>query len=149
FRLRGVDEAGFDDWVGRVRSAGRPLQTASYLALEKPSEKAPVMHFASVAPDLFSRVVNRCVRPGAACIHEVMARERKADGGHAHGGAGEPLMPRGRGSMPPHGDKPEGALMKAPEEIAPGSTVTKPRAPGTPGATQPDSPKNRDMAVID
>jgi len=95
FKLTGVDAAGFDSWVGSVKAGGRPLETAAYLALEKPSEKVPPMRFAAVAPGLFDRVVNRCVAPGAPCMHEVMAADRRADAGGAAGG---------RALMPPRHD---------------------------------------------
>lgn len=152
FRLRGVDDAAFDSWVAQVKRDPRALQTAEYLELEKPSEKVAPMYFASVAPDLFHRVLNRCVAPGQPCMHEVMAADREADrrGRSAgHGGhGGHEAMPSSRtGPMPAH-DRPEGALMKAPEEIAPGKNVTAPREPGTPGSTQPASPKNRDISFL-
>jgi len=95
FKLTGVDAAGFDGWVGSVKAGGRPLETAAYLALEKPSEKVPPMRFAAVAPGLFDRVVNRCVAPGTPCMHEVMAADRRADAGGAEGG---------RALMPPRHD---------------------------------------------
>jgi cytochrome o ubiquinol oxidase subunit II len=138
FRLRGVDQAGFDRWVSAVKASPRALQTADYLALEKPSEKAPAMLFAAVAPGLFDRVVNRCVAPGARCMSEVMAQD-----GHAGHG-----MPPGRNTEPPRGTRPDGALMKHSHEMAPTPNVTKPPAPGVPGATQPASPKNRDMSSL-
>ncbi|WP_261172509.1 COX aromatic rich motif-containing protein, partial [Bordetella pertussis] len=37
-------------------------------ALAQPSEREPVRHYASVAPDLFQRIVGRCVEPGRACM---------------------------------------------------------------------------------
>ncbi|MGA0607941.1 ubiquinol oxidase subunit II [Phenylobacterium sp. VNQ135] len=141
FRLHGVDQAGFDRWVGGVKAGAQPLQTATYLALEKPSEKVPPMRFGGVAPDLFDRVVNRCVAPGTPCMHEVMAKDRASDR------RGAPMVP-GRNGHPPHGVKPEGALQKSPDEIAPVPNVTKPRQPGVPGNTQPHSPHNRDMSVL-
>lgn len=142
FKLHGVDQAGFDRWVAEARAAGRPLQTAEYLVLEKPSEKAPVVRYASVEADLFDRVVNRCVRPGTPCMRDVMIRDgHKARGGHE-------LMPAGRAAQPP-GPQPQGAVFKAPDEVAPGSNVTRPAAPGAaPGPAQPASPKNRDMSLI-
>jgi cytochrome o ubiquinol oxidase subunit 2 len=44
------------------------------------------------------------------------------------------------------GHKPEGALFKHEEEMDTGPNRTKPPEPGTPGSTQPDSEKNRDMS---
>jgi cytochrome o ubiquinol oxidase subunit 2 len=96
FALHGVDEAGFQRWVADAKAAGRPLGTETYLALEKPSEKVPAMRFSTVQPELFERVVNRCVAPGTPCMHAVMAADRAKDGaepapqhppGHAMPGA--------------------------------------------------------------
>jgi cytochrome o ubiquinol oxidase subunit 2 len=80
FTLHGVDDAGFQRWVAEAKAAGNPLQTDTYLALEKPSEKVPPMLFGTVAPDLFARVLNRCVAPGTPCMHAVMAADRAKDG---------------------------------------------------------------------
>jgi len=148
FALRGFDQAGFDRWVAETRAAGRTLPTAAYLKLERPTEKVPVMRFASVEPDLFRRVVERCVRPGSPCMSDVMARDRRAGGGDPHdmrAGAG---MPSGRDAPPPSGQKAEGGLMKDTDEIAPSPHLTQPRQPGAPGAAEPNSPRNRDMTLL-
>ena len=133
FRLRGVDQAGFDGWVAGVKAQGKSLQTAQYLELEKPTEKVPPMRFAAVAPDLFHRVLNRCVKPGTPCMHEVMMADRQKDGA-SHGAP----MPPAHGSMPAQAP-PEGALMKSPDEITPGVNVTTPAAKRPPGETAPAS----------
>jgi cytochrome o ubiquinol oxidase subunit 2 len=143
FKLHGVDQAGFDRWVAAAKAGGRPLQTSEYLTLERPSEKVPVARFGAVAPDLYDRILNRCVRPGTPCMKDVMAQ----DGHQGHIGH-EGVMPPSRGSPPPGGTPATGAIFKAPSEIAPAPNVTKPPAPGAPGATQPNSPKNRDLSVL-
>lgn len=147
FKLRGLDDASFARWVGEVKGRGMPLDTANYLKLEKPSEKVPVMHFASVDPGLFQRAYERCVTPGTPCMSEIMARD------HAAGGGGEPHpmkagegMPSGRQSIPR--GKPEGGLMKDTDEITPVPHNSKPRQPGVPGTTDPDSPRNRDLSFL-
>ena len=61
--------------------------------------------------------------------------------------AGAGLVPS-HGSIPAPGAKPDGALFKRPTDIAPGPNVTKPPAPGTPGTTDPASPRNRDMSLL-
>jgi cytochrome o ubiquinol oxidase subunit 2 len=138
FELHGVDQAGFDRWVEQAKSSARPLRTANYLALEKPSEKAPPILFASVTPGLFDRIVNRCVAVGTPCMSDVMAHDRQADA----------LTPAGGGAPPPHGGMPKGALFKGAREISPGLNVTQPRGPGVPGSTQPASPRNRDVSFL-
>lgn len=140
FTLKGVDGAGFDAWVAAARAGGQPLQTPNYLALEKPSEKVPVIRYGSVSPELFDRIANRCVAPGATCMSAMMAHDsgKMAPGAMSPGGL----------SPPPNGSRPEGALMKSPDEIAPGPNVTKPAQPGTPGTAKPASPQNRDMSLL-
>lgn len=105
FKLRGVDEAGFERWVAEAKASGRALDLATYQRLEKPSEKVPPILFASVDADLYRRILERCVEPGTPCLSQIMARDM---------GAAGPMPPRGS-SMPQHG-KAEGALMKAPQE---------------------------------
>ena len=148
FKLRGLAPAEFDRWVGEAKASGRTLPTATYLQLEKPSEKVPAIRFAAVQPELFDRIVNRCVAPGTPCMSEVMARDQHAGGGNPHemrAGAG---MPQGRDAPPPRGSKPEGALFKDGNEIAPAPNITKPRQPQPPGVSQPASPSNRDMSSL-
>jgi cytochrome o ubiquinol oxidase subunit 2 len=148
FRLHGVSSASFDQWVARVKGSGRALDTRTFLALERPSERVPAMYFATVDRTLFDRVYNRCVRPGTPCMSEIMQHDRHSGGGHP----GDPRvgsgMPSGRNSVPPA--KPEGGLFKEGEEkTGTGTHNTVPRrTPDTPGSTKPDSPKNRDMSFV-
>jgi cytochrome o ubiquinol oxidase subunit 2 len=106
FVLHGVDDAGFQRWIADAKAAGKPLQIDDYLALEKPSEKVPPAQFSTVAPDLFARVLNRCVTPGTPCLHAVMAADREKDrqaAGHA--------MPE----APQHSDSPHQSPQTAPD----------------------------------
>jgi cytochrome o ubiquinol oxidase subunit 2 len=73
FKLRGVDDAAFQDWVAEARAAGNALDLSTYRGLLAPSERVPVMKFASIDSDLFRRVVERCVDPGTTCMSEMMA----------------------------------------------------------------------------
>jgi cytochrome o ubiquinol oxidase subunit 2 len=157
FKFRGVDQAGFDAWVAKVKAEGQPLSRDAYLALEKPSEKEPIRHFASVEDGLYSAILNMCVLPGKMCMHEMMHidarggdhanseanRERlKYDGhrleqGHEAPGATFPAS----GRDPKSDQKPEGVK---PDEL--GSDANQPQnAPdhgqghSTPGA-KPDQP---------
>jgi cytochrome o ubiquinol oxidase subunit 2 len=148
FRLRGLAAADFDRWVAETRASGRTLPTATYLQLERPSEKVPAMRFAAVEPGLFGRIVERCVAPGTACMSQVMAHDRQVGGGDPHAVRAGAGMPAGRDASPPHGVKPDGALFKKPGEITPGRNVTAPPQAGTPGATQPASGRNRDMSLL-
>ncbi|WP_416366293.1 COX aromatic rich motif-containing protein [Sphingomonas aurantiaca] len=76
FRFHGVSDAGFQAWVNRVKQGGAKasggLNRASYLQLEKPSEKVPVRYYNAVAPDMFKLVVEQCVQPGKVCMSQMM-----------------------------------------------------------------------------
>ncbi|WP_433950433.1 ubiquinol oxidase subunit II [Brevundimonas bullata] len=77
FAFHGLDQAGFDQWVAGVRADSKSLDRETYLELEKPSEKVPVLHYASVDEGLFDAVLNMCVEPGKMCMGEMMAIDRK------------------------------------------------------------------------
>ena len=148
FALHGLAPADFNAWVGRVKGAGGSLQTANFIALDKPSEKVPVIRYAAVAPNLFARAVNRCVEPGKPCMADVMKRDREAGGGRpgsVRAGEGNPPVNE---AAPMHGEKPTPALMKTPEEKGSGPNVTAPRKTETPGGRKPGAPGNRDMSFL-
>ena len=73
FKFHGLSDAGFDKWVADTRAKGAPLDRASYLVLEKPSESVPVSYYSKVDPSLFDAIVNRCVEPGKLCMKHMMA----------------------------------------------------------------------------
>lgn len=77
FKFHGLDAGGFDRWVATAREQGRRLDRARYVALEKPSEKVPVMRFGQVAADLWPAILNMCVLPGKMCMDEMMSIDRK------------------------------------------------------------------------
>lgn len=83
FRFHGLDQADFTQWVGKVKSRQTSLDRPGYLELAKPSERAPVQYFGSVDPDLFHRILNRCVEDGRMCIDEMMTIDRAGGAGHA------------------------------------------------------------------
>jgi cytochrome o ubiquinol oxidase subunit II len=112
FRFHGMDDAGFAAWVARNKAAQTGLSRANYLRLEKPTENAPVMRFAAVAPGLFDAVVNQCVRPGTTCMSEIMQRDAGDMVGMKHGPgkaapkrAEEPLTGGDAGETPPKNPK--------------------------------------------
>jgi cytochrome o ubiquinol oxidase subunit 2 len=125
FKLYGVDQAGFDGWVARVKGSGTALDTSRFLVLEKPTEKVPAMYFAGVDPTLFDRVYNRCVKPGTPCMRDMM--RHAATGGHD-----QPRTDEG---------KPEGALFKDGAEKGSGESLTPP--PGVQPSPAPHSHQER------
>ena len=83
FAARSVTASGFDAWVAGARQSGASLDRATYLALDRPSEHVPVVHYAQVAPDLFDAVVNMCVRPGKLCAGEMAMIDARGGTGRA------------------------------------------------------------------
>ncbi|WP_443970656.1 ubiquinol oxidase subunit II [Sphingobium sp. CR28] len=83
FRARSLSASDFGAWVKQARESGAALDRATYLALERPSEKEPVRRFASVEPQLFDRIVNLCVEPGKMCMHDMMAMDLQGGTGRA------------------------------------------------------------------
>ena len=89
FKFHGKDQAGFDAWVkavkagtvsgaGTVASSGA-LDRATYLELEKPSERVAVQRYSSVDGELYGAILNRCVVPGTACMNETMMADAHAN----------------------------------------------------------------------
>lgn len=72
FRFHGMSHGDFDKWVAEARASGKTLSRDAYVALEKPTYKVPVMRFAKVDPDLYDRILNRCLQPGQTCMTELM-----------------------------------------------------------------------------
>ena len=83
FKFHGLSDGDFDQWVKKVRASGKSLSRDSYLQLEKPSERHPVQRYATVAPDLYDAIVNRCVENNKMCMNDMMAIDAK-------GGLGKP-----------------------------------------------------------
>ncbi len=86
FWFYGMSSGDFDQWVAKVRAGGQTLDTAAYGQLHQPRRDAPVRYYASFEPDLFRRILERCVEPGQVCMTEHMADKPsrdKAMHGHA------------------------------------------------------------------
>src|SRR3546814_7097042 len=69
---RWLDGAGFVAGAARAKGSRARLDRDAYLALAKPSEKAPVAYFSAFDPKLFDAIVNLCPRPGQRCMGELM-----------------------------------------------------------------------------
>ena len=94
FRFHGLEQAEFDAWIEQARAGGKSLGRAEYLQLAEPSENVPPLQFGEVDPELFHRVVNRCVEVGRMCIDEMMALD--AEGGTGYAGALNVVPAEGR-----------------------------------------------------
>ncbi|MGF6606995.1 cytochrome o ubiquinol oxidase subunit 2 [Paraburkholderia sp. WSM4175] len=62
FETIATSRGDFEAWIARAKQSGQTLDTATYTALEQPSQKNPVALYASVMPGLFDNVVNRYMR---------------------------------------------------------------------------------------
>lgn len=94
FRLRSMEPGAFDQWVRQTQTVGVPLTAQVYQRLEEPSERHPVELFRAPPADLFDRIVNRCVQPGAPCLSDHMG----------HGGSAAPSgAPANSGERGPQG----------------------------------------------
>ena len=86
FKFHGLSNADFDQWVQKVKSSPEgELSRERYQKLEVPSEREPARHFASVSPDLYGAILNRCVDRSKMCMSQMMAID--ADGGLGKPGA--------------------------------------------------------------
>ena len=85
FKYYGMSSEDFDKWVAEAKASGATLDRTSYLQLEKPSIDDPVRRYATVEPDLYHAILNRCIAPGTECIDKMMAEDmhRNADA-YAH-----------------------------------------------------------------
>lgn len=81
FRFEGLDASAFDGWVQSVRRNGDSLGRANYLELAEPSENVKPAYFSTVDPDLFHRILNRCVETGRMCIDQMTALDARGGTG--------------------------------------------------------------------
>lgn len=81
FKFHGLQQAGFDQWVERVKAQGMALNRDAYLKLEKPSSKEPVRYYSSVENGLYDAVLNMCAKPGKMCMNEMMHIDMMGGGG--------------------------------------------------------------------
>ncbi|MFZ6638658.1 ubiquinol oxidase subunit II [Undibacterium sp. TC4M20W] len=79
FKFHGMSAQNFEQWVQATRAKTQTLDRATYLKLEKPSEREPVRHYASVDADLYHAILNRCVATGEVCMDKMMMSDAKAN----------------------------------------------------------------------
>jgi len=84
--------------VQKAKASGNSLDRAGYIKLEQPSEAVPVQRYASVAPDLYDAILNRCVESGKMCIRDMVAIDRSGGLGKpsAYNLASTPATPGGK-----------------------------------------------------
>ncbi|MEW5834780.1 MAG: ubiquinol oxidase subunit II [Pseudomonadota bacterium] len=59
FQAIATSQQGFDAWVAKVKSQATTLDSSTYDALAKPSEKNPVTYYSHVSPGLFAGVIGK------------------------------------------------------------------------------------------
>lgn len=59
FKVKGLDDKAFNDWVGSVKRASKYLDEISYEELAKPSKYVPVQYYQLGKKDLFDWVVRK------------------------------------------------------------------------------------------
>lgn len=138
FKFHGLDTAGFDAWVAKVKAEGKPLDRARYLDVEKPSEAEPVHYYASVENGLYEAILGMCVEPGKMCMREMMMIDAKGGVSEGHEANRERLVHDRTGSHEGFG---YGSGQKT--EEAPGATFPAsgrvPRSQEQPEGLQPDA----------
>jgi len=78
FKFHGMHQADFDLWVQSLK-ADQTLDSQTYLQLEKPSERTPVMHFGGVDASLYHAILNRCVGGSAMCADQMMMADARSN----------------------------------------------------------------------
>jgi len=79
FRFHGLSHADFEQWLQKAKADGKELSREAFMQLEKPSEREPVHHYATVANGLYDAILNRCVDNTKMCMNQMMAID--ANGG--------------------------------------------------------------------
>jgi cytochrome o ubiquinol oxidase subunit 2 len=81
FKFHGMDEAGFDEWVEKVRADTDTLDQDSYLDLVKPTENVAPTYFGSYSDELYHKILNMCTQPGQMCMDEMMMKDMHTKSG--------------------------------------------------------------------
>lgn len=80
FKFRGMGADDFDRWVQDARTTGSELSREGYLELQRPSDRVPVRRYATVAPNLYDAILNRCVQPERMCLRDMMSMPARSAG---------------------------------------------------------------------
>lgn len=91
FLFHGMSQQDFNSWVEKSRASGQTLDRTAYDKLRQPSRAEPIHYYAHFSPDLYERILNRCVDPGQMCMDHMMTADAMHNGGmepaSAHGAA--------------------------------------------------------------
>ena len=131
FWTHSVSPARFDQWVAGVARQPLRLDQATYLKLERPSEKVRPIGFGTIDRGLFRRIVAMCVAPGTRCMQ-----------GHGDHGTTPSVNDR-----PQRAGEAEGALTRDPSRKGTSPNMTAPRG-HAPGAGDAGADANRNMTFV-
>ncbi|MBO0344074.1 ubiquinol oxidase subunit II [Roseibium limicola] len=82
FKFHGIDDAGFEKWVDKVRDgAEQDLGRHEFLVLDQPTISHPVTYYGSVDPELWTAVINQCVDENELCQNDMMMVDALGGGG--------------------------------------------------------------------
>lgn len=73
FKLHGISDVEFEQWVDKARASASTLSREAFLELEKPSQNEAPRAFSSVSPGLYQAILNRCVDASKLCMDQMMA----------------------------------------------------------------------------
>lgn len=82
FKLHGMTDENFAQWVAKAKAEGQTLNRDAYRALVQPSERHPVERFSSVENGLYQRVLNICVEDGQMCMNDMMKKDAERNRAH-------------------------------------------------------------------
>ena len=137
FRTFALPHAQFDRWVSTMRASPLKLDAATYLRLERPTERVRPFAFGAIDRSLYARVVAMCVKPGTTCMSMDAANRGKAPEAGAPPVNNRPMLP----------SEPAGALMRDPAGKKAGQGRFAPRK-APPGQTKPGAPANRTFTLL-
>ncbi len=83
FDFHGLSQGDFDQWIEKVRGSDKKLDAETFVELERPSEKVPVIYYAEHDEGLWDSVLNLCFVPGALCKDDMMMVDALGGGGLA------------------------------------------------------------------
>jgi cytochrome o ubiquinol oxidase subunit 2 len=78
FTFDGMSQQDFDSWVAKARASGGTLDLQAYDQLRQPERDVPARSFASFAPDLYTRILERCIDASQTCMDPTMAADAHA-----------------------------------------------------------------------
>jgi cytochrome o ubiquinol oxidase subunit 2 len=135
FTFKGLDGAGFEQWVAGVRGTAATLGREEYLKLEQPSAREPVRHYGQTMAGLYDAILNLCVEPTKMCMRDMMAID-------ARGGLGLANV-YNVSRLRYDAERKRGALPQAPSEYVTALCAVGPEQMATPAAPPPSYAASR------